>query len=304
MEYSKPFLSVNDQVDLLESRGLIIEDRDSAIEFLDVVSYYRFSSYTMVFEMKDANSIRTHLFKKSSRFSDIVRIYEFDHILRLHSLKAIESIEVAFRTRLCYLMAAKHGSHWYEDKSLFIDQNKHSSFLVNLDRELFRSREVFITHYNGKYSAPKRPPSWMVIELLSIGTVSKLFTNISDRKVRKKVAGEFGLNETVLKNWIHTIVILRNFCAHHARVWNRQAYPLKVPKEFRGRMTTSYRYRDYIWAIKELLNSVHRDNSWLSELKTLLQNSSFIDKRAMGFRYFDETGSELEGNWLDDPVWN
>lgn len=292
MEYNKPFLSVSDQVNLLEERGLIIDDRDTAMEFLKVVSYYRFSSYTFAFEEKKS-ACRSHCFRPKSCFSDIIQVYEFDHCLRLHSLKAIEAIEISFRTKICYHLAEVYGSHWYEDQSLFIDVVKHSQFLVKVDREIKRSREVFIKHYSKTYKVPQRPPAWMIIELLSLGTVSMMFTNIKDRKVRKRVADEFGVPEKVLVNWIKEISFLRNLCAHHARIWNRQYSPLAVPKPMKCEVNVTRRYKDYIWMMNKLLLAIHRDERWRTELKDILVTSNFIDKRAMGF----------VDDWENDPVW-
>lgn len=294
MEYKKSFLSLESQVDLLEQRGLFIGDHKSAMDFLEVVNYYRFSSYTLSFESESSRSKRSHIFKSRTSFSDIVKVYEFDHSLRLHCLKAIEAIEVAFRTRLCFFMAKSYGSHWYECSDLFIDLPKYNLFLNKLDGEINRSRELFIKHYSERYSKPERPPAWMVIELMSLGTVSKLFRNIKDRKVRKMVAKRFEIPEKVLGSWILSLTFLRNFCAHHARIWNRQFSPIAIPKSLRSSFETTRRFRDCVWCIKELLSTIHRDSSWGDELKMLLSESDFIDKKAMGFGE----------NWFDDEVWN
>ncbi len=203
--YSKPFLSFEKQVDLLEERGLIVPDKTLAIDYLRVVNYYRLSAYTLVFELPSSrNSRRSHQFKENTSFNDIVKLYEFDHKLRLHSMKAIESIEVAFRTAICYYMSEKHGSHWYEDANNFRDRAQHSSFLGMIDRELDRSSEIFVTHYRTTYSSPPRPPAWMVTELFTLGTISKLFKNIGNNRIRKDIAEHFSLRLPVLESWMHS----------------------------------------------------------------------------------------------------
>lgn len=293
MQYIKPFLSVSDQVDLLKRRGLIIDDRITASSFLSTVSYYRFSSYTLVFEECNTSE-RSHQFKPNTNFSDIVNIYNFDHKLRIHTLKAVESIEIAFRTKVCYYMAEKYGSHWYENHSYFYDQSKHRQFLELVDSEISRSRERFIEHYQANYRSPQRPPSWMIIELLSLGAISKLFQNIRDLQVKKDVARSFGLRAPqVLENWIRTIAVCRNLCAHHARIWNRRFSPISIPRRLRNQIQISYLYRDYVFSIRQILSSIHSDVSWGMELKQLLAESDFVDKCAMGF---------IE-DWENDVVW-
>ena len=35
----------------------------------------------------------------------------------------------------------------------------------------------------------------------------------------------FGIDEKILSSWIHTLVYIRNLCAHHSRIWNRTLAP-------------------------------------------------------------------------------
>ena len=97
------------------------------------------------------------------------------------------------------------------------------SCLDNIAAEVNRSREDFISEYYNNYTAPSFPPAWKTLEVVSFGTLSKLFCNFKDNSVKKKVAKEFLLPQYLyLENWIKCIAVLRNACAHHARIWNRR----------------------------------------------------------------------------------
>ena len=219
-------------------------------------------------------------------------------------MKAIESIEIAFRTALCYYMCESFGSHWYQDANLFRNQGQHRILLSMIDRDLGRSSELFINHYRNTYISPLRPPAWMIVELFTIGTVSKLFQNIKDTRIKKKISKHFSQSLPVMESWMHSLTSLRNFCAHHARLWNRHfSFTLSVPRKSVGTMIVVDRFRDYAWTINELLNSIHSDTSWLSDLQELLFDADFVDKRAMGFIYFDKNNNKVEQCWLEDDLW-
>ena len=66
------------------------------------------------------------------------------------------------------------------------------------------------------------PPSWMMFEFSSFGILSSLYSNLLPGKGRRDIANYFGLSDSVLESWLHSIVYLRNICAHHSRLWNKE----------------------------------------------------------------------------------
>jgi len=113
IKFSKPPLVIDEQIDLLQQRGLVIDNKDVARHFLQFVSYYRLSQYTYTFEFENSDGSRTHVFKENTHFSDIVDLYVFDSKLRTIVMDAIERIEIAFRTSLIDIMSTRHGSLVY-----------------------------------------------------------------------------------------------------------------------------------------------------------------------------------------------
>ena len=47
--YDKPWLSITDQISLLEKKGMVINDHDTAKSSLSMIGYYRLSAYWHVF---------------------------------------------------------------------------------------------------------------------------------------------------------------------------------------------------------------------------------------------------------------
>ena len=108
--FSKKALAIDEQIEILSSRGLVIDDRESVFRYLSTVSYYRLSAYFKPFQL---NNHPGHRFKPNITFDRIWQIYAFDRELRLHVSDALERIEIALRTALSDIMSIKYGNQWY-----------------------------------------------------------------------------------------------------------------------------------------------------------------------------------------------
>jgi abortive infection bacteriophage resistance protein len=89
-----------------------------------------------------------------------------------------------------------------------------------LSSNIGHSNDGFIKHFKNTYSDPW-PPVWVIFEILSMRQFSILYSNTAKSPPRKSVADYFGVKETVLTSWLHTLVYVRNICAHYARLWNK-----------------------------------------------------------------------------------
>lgn len=94
--YSKPWLSLPNQLALLKRRGLLVQDDAASIECLHRNGYYRLSAYWYPFREIAAGQ-RTDLFLPDSRFEDARNLYVFDKEFKLHLLDALERVEIAVR---------------------------------------------------------------------------------------------------------------------------------------------------------------------------------------------------------------
>ena len=296
MKYSKQPLDYSEILDLLESRGLIIRDRNKAIECLKVVSYFRLDNY---FHPMESDKVQ-HIFKPGSTFDNAMDLYRFDCDLRELIFTAIQAVEIALRSKMIHHISLQYGAFWFTDVSLFRDANIHHKGMEQNRQELKRTREEFIIEHSAKYSEPEFPPVWKTLEVTSFGTLSKLFCNFADNKIKKRIAREFNLPQhLVLESWIKSAVVLRNYLAHHSRVWNRK-FPIKP------QMTTPLRGNwvippvgnyDKLYSqlcyLQYLLNVIRPCNNFSFRLKVLLTEHLNVDTSAMGF----------PGNWLDEPLW-
>ena len=92
--FTKRFESSENLVNLLESRGLQICDRNKAIQYLDNIGYYRLSAYMYPLLKMPRTA---HLYKEGSTFKKVMMLYRFDKKLRLLMFNEIEKIEIAIR---------------------------------------------------------------------------------------------------------------------------------------------------------------------------------------------------------------
>lgn len=234
MKYGKPPLSISKQLEKLLNKGLVIENQSSAKKKLKSVNYYRLSSYFSPFYKS-----QTKKFKNNATFKDISNLYDLDEDLRLIVFGCIQKIEIAIRSRIINSYSNQFRAHWFLSKKRFKKFEDYSNFQKSAFTiiEQNQKKEKFIEHYMTKYSEPVIPASWMVIEMLTFGQVSRLYKSLNNDRTKKSIALDFGITELVLESWLHNLNYIRNICAHHYRLWNRDLritpkFPRRVKHQF------------------------------------------------------------------------
>lgn len=191
--YNKPHLDYLTQVERLTSRGMVIDSEEDAKFYLAHLNYYRLRAYWYTFE----EDHEQHIFKANTNFNDVLKLYRFDQKLRLLVLDALERFEVSMRSQWAYYFSEKHGPHAHLDPSLAKFLSKFEENKVHLLKEISRAEnEDFIQHFQNKYNE-ETPPIWAVCEILSLGSLSRWYKNLSDASVRKKIAKVYKLNRPV-----------------------------------------------------------------------------------------------------------
>lgn len=295
MHYDKQPKGIDGQIDLLKGRGLAIADEDVARHQLCNVSYFRLASYLRCME---ADAVAHH-YKAGSSFDAVIALYAFDRDLRQLVFTALHDVEISLRTKVIQTFSSRYGAFWFMDASLFRAQSVFENCLENIRKEVSRSNEEFIKEHFLKYDTPELPPVWKTLEVISFGTLSKLFCNFTDTSLKKQVAREFGLPQyTYLESWIRCVAVLRNYCAHHARIWNRR-FPLKpqmprrLPNPWITSSTKPQKLYHQLCILLYLEQKVSTNCDLLKRLKALFASFTCIDFHAMGFP---------EG-WEREPLW-
>jgi abortive infection bacteriophage resistance protein len=298
MQFDKRPLTISEQVALLEQRGLHIPDKPLAEKYLSSISYYRLSAYWFTFLQEPKNE---HRFTKGADFKKVIDTYVFDRKLRLLIFDEIERLEIAVRARIIYYFCHAFGNNWYEDANLYRKKEQFLKFQRLLNDEMKRTSEVFVKHYRDKYTEPKNPPTWMALELASLGQLSMLFKNLKNSDAKKQVADYFGVHENILESWLETLSYVRNTSAHHMRLWNRKlpkapTWPKRTDRSWVATIPDN-QYQNRLYAalciIRYMLGVVIPESSFSTKLKYLLDQYPNIPRQYMGFTE----------NWKNESLW-
>lgn len=213
----KGFKTTDEQLEILRSRGLIIDDEDAAKDFLLRNNYYRISGYSLTLRKND-------IFFKSANFQNIIDIYNFDHELRHIVLQYIEVIEVQMKSVYAHEFTKVHGSIGYLNDSFFSNKVKHKEILdkANQQKAQRLPHEAYLKHFVNDLH--QDIPLWAFVDLFTISDISFLYS-ISEQPIKDAVACTFGLTmskgASILGNYMHSMTIIRNLCAHGSRIFNR-----------------------------------------------------------------------------------
>ncbi|MCI5194369.1 MAG: Abi family protein [Candidatus Electrothrix sp. AU1_5] len=246
----KPHLEYQELVARLKERGMIIPDEARAMRKLSQIGYYRLSGFWYPCRrpkfdndgkfLKDAETglpVRDDRFQDNINFNNIIDLYLFDKKLRQLMLDGIERIEIYMRSIIAHEIGKidplayekeefinpkvtatkrKNGravNHWFEWMNRLCN-------LINSSKE-----DCIIWHR--KRGLPI--PFWAVIECWDYGLMSKYFDNLNGRCQQKIIRRVGFAKPSTLISWLTEINILRNKCAHHARIWNRaSANPISL----------------------------------------------------------------------------
>ncbi len=309
--YRKQPTTYDEQISLLLERGLLISDETKARRYLQQISYYRLSAYFLSYQQSK------NKFNEGVSFNNILDLYKFDRELRLLVFDCIERIEVAIRSQMNHVLVQKYNSsHWQDREGIFKPShfnklgeeiNPYHDFQTIIQKSCnSKHPEVFIKHYKEKYHSPTNPPSWMCIELLTIGELSRLYNGLLENSDKQAIASFFGLHYNVFTSWLHTLTYVRNICAHHARLWNR-VFAIKpdilikpqrdwISNSFNNNQRTFY----FLCTLKYLLNSANSNNHLTNNLNTLFLKYSNVPIQFLGIPT-DNDGSMLD--WRKQALW-
>lgn len=279
----------DEHIALLRNRGLVIKDESGARHYLKFIGYYRLTGYMLAFQRCDRTDDH-HTFAPSTTFEQVLDTYTFDRKLRLLVMDAIERIELGIKSVMINEMCIPYGAHWYMNKSHFLNHFDYSGFIANIQKDtdygrpFDKVRNISLQHYYQTYDTPPMPPLWMVFEAASFGTVSTMY-NFLAHTDQKRIADQISLPVPVLKSWLHATSILRNLCAHHARIWNRVfTFKPVVMKAHAADFTPNTLFYAQAAMLHLMLRRISPDTTWAEKLKKLFDEYSDIDKNKMGFK--------------------
>lgn len=276
LRFQKPARTPAQLVAHLTGKGLSVPNSAAAEQAIGRIGFYRLLIY-----MRPFQDPVTRRFLAGKTFEDVLDTYIFDSKLRTLCMDGIAKVEVALRAAVVNELAVQHSAHFYTRSRHF----ERPSGFVDFMNNSVKANGVAVDHYYSKYNDPPLPPIWTVLETVSFGVLSRLYSNLHVKN-RKMIARSFTYQEEILVSWYRAITFLRNRCAHHARVWNFVSNS-NTPQVARSIRTVFGASQNTFYARAVALNALLRDidpaSTWHTDLRNLIAAHPNVLPADMGF---------------------
>ena len=267
--------NVDEQIAKLESRGMVIGDKDKAKECLQDIGYFRLGFYWFPFEKsypRKAN--RTHEFKEGTCFEYAIRLYYFDYDLRNILLKYINRVEINFRTKLIY-----HASNRYKKDPFWYQDSKYvnKAFLEDdvMEKAMKDASKEDVIIQDMKMHKRNISPAWKTMEFFSFGATISLYDNLKEGPLKCEISNLYGISSpNNFLSYIDTVRKLRNYCAHGKVLFDKNLPeaisngPLGYLGNSKTQLFGAYRVLEYLLGCV----SQNRVQDMRQEVKSLFDN--------------------------------
>lgn len=265
-------INIDEQIVQMKKHGMIIANEKSVRDFLANVSYYRFMGYLLQFRKCQGHGE----LQSNVTFEQCRKIYEFDCELRNLLRRYIEIIEVFYRNRIAYCFALKKCvkspfMQHYDENNFYNKLGYHEVMQTFDKQEGYYKDSLIVKHHKSKYDG--KYPLWVMTELMSLSNLSKLYCAmyLSDKQEIANVIR--GKSVITLENRLHCVSVMRNKCAHAARLYNTRFYP---PVHFGKKFLRKYpeikndSLFAYLLCVLKCLNNEKDKDVMISEIVKLL----------------------------------
>lgn len=281
----KDFRTIDEQVEILQKKGLIVEDIDEAKEVLLRENYFFLNGYRHLFMVSEKN--RT--FIKGSTFRELYSLFLFDRYFRNIIFKNVLVIENQLKSILSYQLSKKYGykeKDYLNPKNFTNDHDKKRRVKDVLEK---MKRQIRINslhhnataHYANSYGYI---PLWVLVKVLSFGIVCELYT-ILKKEDKIEIADIFNTTPEDLSNYLIILSNYRNLCAHEDIVYENKTEryiedniyheELNIPK-----MDAEYIYgKNDLFAVIIIFKILLTDDSFRLMLKEIEYEIEKLDGR-------------------------
>ena len=210
----KVFKTIQEQISILESKGLIIDDYLFTEDILIRENYFFISGYRHLFlkSPKDRNFI------KGTTFRELYALFNFDRQVRNIVFKNLLIIENNLKSIISYQLSKNYG---FREKDYLRPENftkvpdkqrQLSDTLKKMKRQIRvnGAQHSATSHYLKNYGYI---PLWVVVKVLSFGIVGELYT-VMKREDQEEIAGIYDLSVNNLLTYLPILSNYRNLCAH------------------------------------------------------------------------------------------
>lgn len=217
----KTFKTIGEQIEILKSRNIIIDDYDKAYKMLSKNNYYYLiNGYKDLFI--DWTS-KEEKYIENTKLEEIYEVYEFDKNIKINFLKYLLLIENEIDTYIAYEFSMAYGhKNYLIPKNFNCSKTKKSLIIkfindVNLETQYqYKNSNEMITHYIDRY---KYVPLWVLVRVLSFGKISR-FYSLMKPKEQNAISKKYRLRINEFRIILHNLTLIRNICAHDEKLYD------------------------------------------------------------------------------------
>ena len=210
----KQFKNLDEQVEILKNKGLIITDEKYAKKVLLRENYFFLNGYRHLFIKSEADKV----FKEGTTFEEVYSLFLFDRSIRNVLFKYLLVIENNLKSIFSYQLSKKYG---YRERDYLKDKNftsipEKQAQLNDLLKKMKRqirvngSQHSATLHYVSNYGYI---PLWILVKVLSFGIVSEMFS-ILKVEDQKDIAKIYEIDYETFMVYLPILANYRNLCAH------------------------------------------------------------------------------------------
>ena len=248
----KEFKTIDQQIDILRKKGLIIDDEARAYDILLKENYFFLNGYRHLF----MNSPSDKTFISGSTFSELYSLFLFDRYSRNIFFKNLLIIENRLKSVISYQMSKKYG---YKEKDYLNTKNftndpekkrKVHDVIEKMKRQIRinTSRHNATLHYLNNYGYI---PLWILVKVLSFGMVCELYSILKDED-KLEVATIFGLSKEYLEDFLPILSNYRNLCAHEDIVFDHKTERVIPDTEYHKKLNIFRMDDEYIYGKNDI----------------------------------------------------
>ena len=281
----KIFKTLEEQVDILRGKGLIVEDVEETKEILLRENYFFINGYRPVL----MNSVSDKTFVIGATFRELYSIFLFDRAFRTILFKNLLIIENSLKPVISYQLSRKYG---YKEKDYlnvknFTNEHGKQKKVKDLIDKMKRQIRVNCANHNATMHYVNNYgyiPLWILVKVLSFGIVCELYTILKPED-KIAIADIFNTSTYYLDDFLPLLANYRNLCAHEDIVYehrteryidnNKYHELLKIPK-----MDDEYIYgKNDVFALIIILKFMLKQDQFHDMMKEIEYEIEKLDGR-------------------------
>ncbi len=248
----KTFKTIDEQIDILKSKGLKIDDIEYAKNVLLRENYFFISGYRHLF----LKSEKDRMFIPGTNFKELYALFNFDRQIRNIFFKNILIVENNAKSIFSYQLSKKYGikEKDYLNPSNFDRSNDKARQVNDLLKKIKRQIRInggqhsATMHYMSNYGYV---PFWVVVKVLSFGLVSELYT-VMKREDQKDISDVYGISADNLVIYLQILANFRNLCAHEDILYDHRTQRVIDNTRFHEYLNISKTDGEYIYGKDDL----------------------------------------------------